>query len=173
MFSLVLFFLLGCFCACFSMHPVSSWFSVCTYLIQIWEHWTRDKAIDLIDASLNSNYPVDNVLKCIHIGLLCVQQKPTDRPLMSAVNYMLNSNTDCLPPLSRPTIWFRETDELNPKASISWGTTETKSSQNEVSITEMESRWALRIETSYFSSSEYIFYYISSDLTRLPIFFHY
>ncbi|XP_021321441.1 cysteine-rich receptor-like protein kinase 10 isoform X2 [Sorghum bicolor] len=108
----------------------------------IWEHWTRDKAINLIDASLNSNYPADIVLKCIHIGLLCVEQKPTDRSLMSAVNYMLNSNAAaCLPPLSRPTIWFRETDdELNPKASISWGRTKTKSSRNEVSITEIESR---------------------------------
>lgn len=158
MFSLVLFFSVRLFlCLFFYALRFSSWFSVCTYLIQIWEHWTRDKAIDLIDASLSSNYPVDNVLKCIHIGLLCVQQKPTDRPLMSAVNYMLNSSTACLPPLSRPTIWFRETDELNPKASISWGRAETKSSRNEVSITEIESRWVLRVETSYFSSSEYIF----------------
>ncbi|KAG2657898.1 cysteine-rich receptor-like protein kinase 10 isoform X2 [Panicum virgatum] len=111
-----------------------------------WEHWIRDKTIDLIDPSLSNPCPIDKVLKCIHIGLLCVQQKPTDRPLMSAVNFMLSSSTVCLPSLSRPSIWFQETgassndnSELNPTASITFGTAK-KVSQNDVSITVLEPR---------------------------------
>nr|BAC65055.1 putative serine/threonine kinase protein [Oryza sativa Japonica Group]BAD30127.1 putative serine/threonine kinase protein [Oryza sativa Japonica Group] len=74
-----------------------------------WEHWTSDKAIELIDPSLGNHYPVDKVLKCIHIGLLCVQPKPADRPLMSAVNAMLSSTgTVRLPCLSRPSFWVQE-----------------------------------------------------------------
>ncbi|KAF3451656.1 hypothetical protein FNV43_RR07752 [Rhamnella rubrinervis] len=30
-------------------------------------------------------YPVDEVLKCMHIGLLCVQQDPMERPNMPSV----------------------------------------------------------------------------------------
>uniref|UniRef100_A0A0E0J4F7 Protein kinase domain-containing protein n=1 Tax=Oryza nivara TaxID=4536 RepID=A0A0E0J4F7_ORYNI len=68
----------------------------------IWQHWIREKAIELIDPSLSNNSPIDQLLKCIHIGLLCVQENPADRPLMSAVNFMLTSNTVQLPSLSRP-----------------------------------------------------------------------
>uniref|UniRef100_A0A0E0ECN8 Cysteine-rich receptor-like protein kinase 10 n=1 Tax=Oryza meridionalis TaxID=40149 RepID=A0A0E0ECN8_9ORYZ len=108
-----------------------------------WEHWTSDKAIELIDPSLGNRYPVDKVLKCIHIGLLCVQPKPADRPLMSAINAMLSSTgTIRLPSLSRPSFWFQEigatassgaNSEQNPHNS-------RKMSQNEAPITELEPR---------------------------------
>uniref|UniRef100_A0A0D3GS23 Uncharacterized protein n=1 Tax=Oryza barthii TaxID=65489 RepID=A0A0D3GS23_9ORYZ len=111
-----------------------------------WEHWTSDKAIELIDPSLGNHYPVDKVLKCIHIGLLCVQPKPADRPLMSAVNAMLSSTgTVRLPCLSRPSFWVQEigatassgaNSEQNPHNS-------RKMSQNEQPITELEPRWVM------------------------------
>uniref|UniRef100_J3MLN0 Uncharacterized protein n=1 Tax=Oryza brachyantha TaxID=4533 RepID=J3MLN0_ORYBR len=84
----------------------------------VWEHWTREKAIELIDPSLTNDCPIDQLLKCIHIGLLCVQQKPSDRPVMSAVNFMLSSKTvDRLPSVSRPAFCRQQTSANSIKVS--------------------------------------------------------
>ncbi|XP_015694851.2 cysteine-rich receptor-like protein kinase 6 isoform X2 [Oryza brachyantha] len=95
----------------------------------IWQHWIREKVVELIDPSLRNNSPIDQLLKCIHIGLLCVQENPADRPLMSAVNFMLSSNTVQLPSLSRPGFCTQE---------ICANSTEVSS--NELSITKLEPR---------------------------------
>uniref|UniRef100_A0A453MNQ1 Protein kinase domain-containing protein n=1 Tax=Aegilops tauschii subsp. strangulata TaxID=200361 RepID=A0A453MNQ1_AEGTS len=60
----------------------------------VWEHWTRGNVIELIDPSL-SDHPshVDQALKCIQIGLLCMQNRPEDRPTTSSVNVMLSSQS--------------------------------------------------------------------------------
>ncbi|XP_037480319.1 cysteine-rich receptor-like protein kinase 10 [Triticum dicoccoides] len=107
-----------------------------TDLINIaWEHWTKERAAELIDPTLRNHCPTDQLLKYIHIGLLCVQQKPADRPLMSAVNVMLSSSTVSLPSLSRPGFGAQEIgassiSEENP----------AKASSNKMSITELEPR---------------------------------
>uniref|UniRef100_A0A0E0LLS8 Uncharacterized protein n=1 Tax=Oryza punctata TaxID=4537 RepID=A0A0E0LLS8_ORYPU len=107
-----------------------------------WEYWTSDKAIELIDPSLGNHYPVDKVLKCIHIGLLCVQPKPADRPLMSAVNVML-TGTIRLPSLSRPAFWFQEigaSSDVNSAQNLLDPRNSTKMYQSEAPITELEPR---------------------------------
>ena len=40
--------------------------------------------------------PID-VMRCLHIGLLCVQEDAADRPTMSTVVLMLGSDTMTLP----------------------------------------------------------------------------
>ncbi|KAE8812770.1 putative serine/threonine-protein kinase receptor [Hordeum vulgare] len=62
------------------------------YLVNlVWEHWTRGNVIELVDPYL-SGHPshVDQVLKCIQIGLLCVQNRPEDRPTMSLVIFSIS-----------------------------------------------------------------------------------
>jgi hypothetical protein len=53
---------------------------------------------------------VNDLLKLINIGLLCVQDNPADRPAMSAVNVMLSSDTVSLQAPSRPTFSIQEMD---------------------------------------------------------------
>ncbi|KAF6982759.1 hypothetical protein CFC21_001105 [Triticum aestivum] len=79
------------------------------YLVNlVWEHWTRGNVVELIDPSL-SGHPshVDQVLKCIRTGLLCVQNRPEDRPAMSSVNAMLTSQSVRLPSVSMPAFCDR------------------------------------------------------------------
>ncbi|KAM0927387.1 hypothetical protein ACQ4PT_002849 [Festuca glaucescens] len=102
-----------------------------------WEHWTREKAMELIDPSLTNCCFIDQWLKCIHIGLLCVQQKPADRPSMSAVNLMLTSNNVHLPSPTRPAFCNEEIG-ANSKPNLV-GNARTASS-NEVTITELAPR---------------------------------
>ncbi|XP_034696958.1 G-type lectin S-receptor-like serine/threonine-protein kinase At1g11410 isoform X3 [Vitis riparia] len=58
----------------------------------VWNLWEEDKALDLIDPSLEKSYPTDEVLRCIQIGLLCVQESITDRPTMLTIIFMLGNN---------------------------------------------------------------------------------
>ncbi|KAF8028696.1 hypothetical protein BT93_E1371 [Corymbia citriodora subsp. variegata] len=72
-----------------------------TLLALAWDLWSQDRALDLVDASLEQWYDADRVLKCIHIGLLCVQEDAENRPCMSSVVMMLGGNNGELP---RPTV---------------------------------------------------------------------
>ncbi|KAK6264910.1 hypothetical protein SCA6_020344 [Theobroma cacao] len=56
--------------------------------------------MELIDQHLVQSCVAAEVLKCIHIGLLCVQEDPADRPSMSSVVVMLGSE---IIPIPRPT----------------------------------------------------------------------
>ncbi|KAL5580195.1 hypothetical protein UlMin_012637 [Ulmus minor] len=58
-----------------------------------WRLWKEGNALELIDESLVGSYSNSEVLRCIHVGLLCVQQHPEDRPTMSSVVSMLGNQT--------------------------------------------------------------------------------
>lgn len=51
----------------------------------------------LIDPRISSSSYQEEVMRCIHIGLLCVQELPKDRPYISAVLSMLSSEIIELP----------------------------------------------------------------------------
>uniref|UniRef100_A0A0E0LLP5 Serine/threonine-protein kinase n=1 Tax=Oryza punctata TaxID=4537 RepID=A0A0E0LLP5_ORYPU len=72
----------------------------------VWEHWTMGTILEMMDPSLTSHAPRDQMLKCVHIGLLCVQDNPADRPMMSTVNIMLSSNTVSLQSPSKPSFFI-------------------------------------------------------------------
>lgn len=67
------------------------------WLLQAWSHWNEGTVTELIDATLSERYCMEEVIRCIHIGLLCVQEKVTDRPTMSSVVLMLNKDSVTLP----------------------------------------------------------------------------
>ncbi|GLU23233.1 hypothetical protein SLE2022_392560 [Rubroshorea leprosula] len=65
-----------------------------------WKLWSQGQGMQLIDPQLVQSCVEFEVLKCIHIGLLCVQKDPVDRPTMSSVILMLGNENLTLP---RPT----------------------------------------------------------------------
>ncbi|XP_066168684.1 cysteine-rich receptor-like protein kinase 6 isoform X1 [Oryza sativa Japonica Group] len=104
-------------------------------LNHVWGHWTRGNVVELIDPSLGNHPPIEQMLKCIHIGLLCVQKRPASRPTISSVNIMLSSNTVRLPSLSRPAFCIQDvsaSDSSNPHS--------TAVSSNDMSITDLVPR---------------------------------
>ncbi|KAL5547471.1 hypothetical protein UlMin_002702 [Ulmus minor] len=58
-----------------------------------WRLWKEGNALELIDECLVGSYSNSEVLRCIHVSLLCVQQHPEDRPTMSSVVSMLGNQT--------------------------------------------------------------------------------
>jgi len=111
-------------------------------LSHVWYKWRTGAAVDVVDPLLNmSCYPEsDEVLNCIEIGLLCVQENPVDRPDASTVVLMLSSPTslsDDRRAPSRPAFIFSSDgvpliDDKQPLMSTV--------SENEASISELEPR---------------------------------
>ncbi|XP_019087494.1 PREDICTED: receptor-like serine/threonine-protein kinase SD1-8 [Camelina sativa] len=61
----------------------------------IWRYWKEGKGLDIIDPVIfdSSTFQPHEVKRCIQIGLLCVQERPEDRPTVLSVSVMLASDT--------------------------------------------------------------------------------
>lgn len=70
-----------------------------------WHQWSNGTALEIMDPALGNQWPKHEVLKCIHIGLLCVQDAASDRPTMSDIVTMLNSYTVTFPAARRPAFF--------------------------------------------------------------------
>ncbi|CAI0467962.1 unnamed protein product [Linum tenue] len=72
-------------------------------IAHVWELWKEGRALDIVDSStmggLDSGDEV--MMRCIQIGLLCVQESLDDRPTMSNVIFMLE-NATTLPSPKKP-----------------------------------------------------------------------
>ncbi|KAK7259657.1 hypothetical protein RIF29_25269 [Crotalaria pallida] len=71
-------------------------------LLYSWRLLSEGKGLELLDPILGETYIASEVMKCIHIGLLCVQEDAIDRPTMSSVVVMLASDTMALPNPKHP-----------------------------------------------------------------------
>lgn len=60
---------------------------------QAWQLWVEGRWIDLIDATLVPKSDSTEMMRCINIAFLCVQENAADRPTMSDVVRMLSSET--------------------------------------------------------------------------------
>ncbi|XP_062014232.1 cysteine-rich receptor-like protein kinase 5 [Rosa rugosa] len=101
---------------------------------RVWELWREGRALDILDSTLKSYQP-NEVMRCIQVALLCVQEDSKDRPAMSAIVFMLSGEAS--PPLPmQPAFVYRrdsgaDVDPLFPKESYSI---------NDLTITTMEAR---------------------------------
>lgn len=100
-----------------------------------WKLWTEERALELLDNMSDRPYSVSEVLRCIHVGLLCVQQKPEDRPNMSSVVLMLGSDNS-LPDPKQPGFF---TERNMPAVDSSSGNHDS-SSINDLTISELDAR---------------------------------
>ena len=104
-------------------------------LVQAWSLWKDGKAIDLVDSSFVGTCSPVEALRCIHIGLLCVQDNPNSRPLMSSVVFMLENETTTLRSVPKQPMyfskWYLEAQGTGENAN---------SSMNDVSISVLEGR---------------------------------
>ncbi|XVE51224.1 hypothetical protein DITRI_Ditri02bG0022700 [Diplodiscus trichospermus] len=68
-----------------------------------WKLWSENNILALIDPVMNLDPSFHReVSRCIHVGLLCVQNFAKDRPTMSTVASMLSSEIENLPTPKQP-----------------------------------------------------------------------
>ena len=93
--------------------------------------------MELIDESLVGSYSNSEVLRCIHVSLLCVQQHPEDRPTMSSVVFMLGNQTALAQPDQPGFFIAKRPVEVNDSSNNQESSSTTI---NEVTVTLLEAR---------------------------------
>jgi len=108
----------------------------------IWDRWENGEAIEIIDKLMGEEtYDEGEVMKCLHIGLLCVQENSSDRPDMSSVVFMLGHNAIDLPSPKHPAFTAgRRRNTKTGGSSDNWPSGETSSTINDVTLTDVQGR---------------------------------
>ncbi|WRX26157.1 Serine-threonine/tyrosine-protein kinase [Theobroma cacao] len=114
-----------------------------------WKNWREGTALNLIDPTLRDGSR-NEMLRCIHIGLLCVQENVANRPTMATVVLMLNSFSISLPLPSQPAFFIHSNIDSDMSSSRGYNSRMSESQQsksesiplsmNEASITELYPR---------------------------------
>ncbi|KAL1537396.1 non-specific serine/threonine protein kinase [Salvia divinorum] len=120
-----------------------------------WKNWREGTAASVVDPGLRSGSgSMSEMLRCMHIGLLCVQEKAAERPTMASVVIMLSSASISLAVPSEPAFYSsggytprrsnynsRELESINTRQSPASAADQSDhSSNNEVSITDLHPR---------------------------------
>ncbi|RXH98496.1 hypothetical protein DVH24_010821 [Malus domestica] len=103
-------------------------------VFKAWMLYTEGMPLKLLDASVEDSVTLHEVVRTIHVGLLCVQRNPEDRPSMSAVVLMLGGGGVLPPPLKPGFYSERDLTELEV------GHSSKACSVNEVTISLVEAR---------------------------------
>ncbi|KAG8375903.1 hypothetical protein BUALT_Bualt09G0007500 [Buddleja alternifolia] len=103
-------------------------FSTNYLYLQAWTLYKEGRSRELVDTCVDKEFYSWEVLRSIQVGLLCVQQKPEDRPNMSSVVVMLGNEGEI--PTAKQPGFFTQRD-VNTKPA---------NSANEVTITVPEPR---------------------------------
>ncbi|CAH9093557.1 unnamed protein product [Cuscuta epithymum] len=62
------------------------------YLLSyVWKHWKDGRPLEILDPFLGDTHSRNEVIQCIHLGLLCVQEDIDKRPTMANIVLMLSS----------------------------------------------------------------------------------
>jgi len=98
--------------------------------------WREDGPTKLIDICLEDSYVISEALRCIQVGLLCLQHHPNDRPNMASVVVMLTNETILAQP-KEPGFLIERAIPSEVESSTA---KQISSSINEVSISLLDAR---------------------------------
>ncbi|CAH9095387.1 unnamed protein product [Cuscuta epithymum] len=120
-----------------------------------WNMWNKRTPLDLIDSTMPSfSTFTGDIIRCIHIALLCVQENVGSRPTMASVVLILSSRSVIMSRPSRPAYILHSMTQQHTSSSSSSSSAHNnshststrssshaeRSSRNEVSISELEAR---------------------------------
>ncbi|GJW63289.1 G-type lectin S-receptor-like serine/threonine-protein kinase [Tanacetum coccineum] len=75
-----------------------------------WKLWKEGRGMELMDPVLEDSCTPKEVMTCIHVGLLCVQDRAIDRPTMYEVISMLTNENMHLPEPKQPAFFIERCD---------------------------------------------------------------
>ncbi|KAJ8545618.1 hypothetical protein K7X08_018201 [Anisodus acutangulus] len=102
-----------------------------------WRLWKEGSGSDLLDPSVGESFSPSEVMRCIQVGLLCVQEQAEDRPKMATVVLMLGSESASLPQPKNPGFCLGR----RPVDSDSYSTNyEETCTVNQVTVTMIDGR---------------------------------
>ncbi|KAL0799238.1 hypothetical protein Bca101_054413 [Brassica carinata] len=109
-----------------------------------WRLWRNGSPLELLDPAIGRNNQSNEITRCIHIALLCVQDNPEDRPMLSTIILMLTSSIITLPVPNLPSFFPRSRPQFEQasdgfESSCSTGNS-VSYSISDMTITELEPR---------------------------------
>ncbi|XP_044462483.1 G-type lectin S-receptor-like serine/threonine-protein kinase At1g11300 isoform X1 [Mangifera indica] len=107
-----------------------------TLLGYAWKLWNENSIVDFIDPVISGPCYELEIIRCIHVGLLCVLELVKDRPNMSTVLSMLSSEIVDLPPPKEPAFTVRQNASDSPSGQQS----QKNCSVNNVTVTVIQGR---------------------------------
>ncbi|XP_039060303.1 putative receptor-like protein kinase At4g00960 [Hibiscus syriacus] len=113
-------------------------------LTHAWRNWNEWTALEFVDPILRDGSRSE-IMRCIHLGLLCVQENIAYRPTMASVVLMLSSYSMSLPVPSRPAFSVNTNTETATMSDLLplFNQSEREAIQdsvNEASISELDPR---------------------------------
>ncbi|XP_059437250.1 receptor-like serine/threonine-protein kinase SD1-8 [Corylus avellana] len=101
-----------------------------------WELWKDDQILELMESTIGYPSSTSIILRFINIGLLCVQESPTDRPTMPDVVSMISNEHAPLPTPKQPA-FTRGRNVIDTNSTID---NPEICSKNSLTISTMEAR---------------------------------
>uniref|UniRef100_A0A803M250 Gnk2-homologous domain-containing protein n=1 Tax=Chenopodium quinoa TaxID=63459 RepID=A0A803M250_CHEQI len=74
-----------------------------------WKLWNDGKPLEFVDPIIRDSCSSNEVLRCIHLGLLCVQDNADDRPTIATALLMLDIDSVNPPVPKEPAYYIRAT----------------------------------------------------------------
>ncbi|KAM0063439.1 putative protein kinase RLK-Pelle-DLSV family [Helianthus debilis subsp. tardiflorus] len=99
----------------------------------VWSLYTEGRSMELIDASCAESCHLPEAIRLINVALLCVQQKAGDRPNMSYVVLMMDSEGELMQP-KKPSFFIEKEFPVGNFSTVAY----TGCSLNDISITEAD-----------------------------------
>ncbi|KAI3675455.1 hypothetical protein L1987_85045 [Smallanthus sonchifolius] len=94
-----------------------------------WRLHNEGRSLQLVAECLVESIDTSQVQRAIHVGLLCVQRHPEDRPTMTSVIMMLGSESP-LPVPKEPGYYVEKTKQDTAQSSSSYATSSNYNEQN-------------------------------------------
>ncbi|KAL5759458.1 hypothetical protein ACOSP7_017982 [Xanthoceras sorbifolium] len=110
-----------------------------------WKHWRDDTPMQLLDPTLTDSYSRNEVNRCIHFGLLCVQEDPAARPTMATTAVLMHNSYSVTLPLPQQPAFFLSRTDISLQITKETDSDQSKSksvpwSVDDASITEVYPR---------------------------------
>ncbi|XP_060193861.1 G-type lectin S-receptor-like serine/threonine-protein kinase At1g11330 [Lycium barbarum] len=102
-------------------------------LAYAWKCWNENMIVELVDPKITDLHIEKEITRCVHVGLLCVQEYAEDRPNVSTVLSMLTREIDDLSSPKQPAFTTRPSRFMQASSK-------SQGSVNTVTITIMEGR---------------------------------
>ncbi|XP_027353643.1 G-type lectin S-receptor-like serine/threonine-protein kinase At4g27290 [Abrus precatorius] len=100
-----------------------------------WKLWKEGNPTQFIDSSLEDSCILSEAIRCIHIGLLCVQQHPNNRPSMASIVVLLSNENEL--PLPKDPSYLTEENSIEKHI---YAENTTSSSVNDLTISILSDR---------------------------------
>ncbi|XP_028119164.1 G-type lectin S-receptor-like serine/threonine-protein kinase At1g61550 isoform X3 [Camellia sinensis] len=94
-----------------------------------WKLCRESRASDLVDEVVIDSCSWSEVMRCIHIGLLCVQDHAADRPAMSSVVLMISNEID-LPHPKQPKFTIQSLSDVDLRSQYNKICSDNKASRS-------------------------------------------